>query len=224
MEMRYPNAAKGLKVLFWARILSLVTSIPLGMGLASRALHPQLMALQPQAQLISLLLQLLPTLVFGGVGILGLNLARREHKDYALAMWLSLLSLLLELAGPFLPVASLPSGSQALSVWEILTLFLTVGTVYCVCIATAQLLRELGQEKLAELGDLVWKTNLGLGILSLISPFFSQAGSLADLLEIFSIVAAAAWGIIVLIQYLYFLWKSAGILGTAAQPAPAEEG
>ena len=129
---QYPNAANGLKLMFYGEILTIIAALFL---------------LVPWVGTIL-------TLIGGIVSLLGLNQAGSDDAGYRTAFALTIANLVLSIVGAFVGDGFLATLISLCG--SVLSLLI----VYYVCITTANLLHSIGEENLSSRGRTVWMINL----------------------------------------------------------------
>ena len=190
LDQRFAIAGDGLKWMFWGEILALFVIVPWIGTLA---------------------------VVAGSViSIIGLVKTLRADRGYqrALVMLglmvavniLSLAAALLSAVGTvFGGVGAVFSGTVLLTVLGVAGTVFSFLRTYFVCTATSGLLRELGWDRDAYLGDLVWKLTAVCSLVSILLNLISFVSlSAAGFLDLFISLLSLAAGIV----YLVFLYRS----------------
>lgn len=147
-------------------------------------------------------------IVFAVVSLIGLYNAGRDIAGCKTAFVLTIIQLVLSVAGAFVDSTGLLYSLLNIA-GEIITLLIT----YFVCTSVAKVMREIQVNEVADKGIRVWRINLGctvasviLGILVLIPGFNVFAGVAALVVAIISLVGS--------ILYMMFLSASAAELGS----------
>lgn len=178
MNESYAIAGKGLKNMFTGQIIALA-AIPV-------------MILSP---LISIIL------IMGGgiISIVGLCQAMPAHENYRKAVIMLVAGVVLSV------VANLAAGSPVGTFFGAVGDVVSLLQIYFVCTATSILLRELGYEREAASGDLVWKLNAACYLVIIAASVVALVSTLLG--GIVAIVTGIV-GIAASIIYIVFLNKS----------------
>ncbi|MGN0656147.1 MAG: hypothetical protein ACI4KR_05090 [Ruminiclostridium sp.] len=190
--MNYPNAAKGLKMMFWAEIASIIavvfTVIPL-IGIIGY----------------------LAAIACGVISIVGVYTAGKDNEGYKKAFMFTIISLIGSVIGAclaFIPVVGTILASLISIACSILDLLVT----YYIITTSANILRGIGANAIADKGMNVWKivmictiAGVIISLLSIIPIISIIAGVLGIFVGIAELVAA--------ILYLIFLYNSYKALG-----------
>ena len=190
--MNYPNAAKGLKMMFWAEIAAIIAAV---------------FAVIP---LIGIIGQL-AAIACSVISIVGVYTAGKDDEGYKKAFTFTIISLVGAVIGAclgFIPVVGTILASLASIACAILDLLVT----YYVITTSANILRGIGANAIADKGMNVWKlvmfctiAGVILSLLALIPIINIIAGVLAVVVAIVELVAN--------ILYLIFLYNSYKALG-----------
>ena len=176
---QYPNAAKGLKMMFWAEIISIACVVLLIIPFVN-------------------LLAAIAVIAASIVSMVGLYKAGNDAPGYRTAFWLTVLQLVVNLFknadGIFGGVISIVGAIVALAI------------VYYVCITTAELLTSIGNQEIAEQGN-IWKTYLVCTVVEIVCVLVSWIPVVNILAVIAALVSAIAM-LVAGIMYLIFLYKS----------------
>ena len=180
----YPNAAQGLKLMFWAEIAVILCTV---------------LMLIPLVNLIGILV----TLAAGIVSLVGLYKAGNDAEGYKTAFALTIISLVIGL------FSDMDNGIGALL--SIAESVLDLAVVYYVCVTTAKLLTAVGNLEVAEQAK-VWKVYLICTVIGMVCSVLTLFPIL-DVLAAFVLLIAAFVMIGAGILYLVFLYKSYRALG-----------
>ena len=193
-DERFLIAGNGLKLMFLGEVISLFSFVPLLGGLA--------------------------TIVGAVLAIIGLVKTIRADGGYQRALVMLVLtvacSVLMVVFGATAVIGAAFGSGSALAGGALAALVLGIGAsvfsflmTYFVCTTTSGLLREIGLEQEAGMGDLVWKLNALCYLLTiLISVVSFLSSGAAGFLTIFSSLISLAAGII----YVVFLYKSYNLM------------
>ncbi len=179
MMNQYPNAAAGLKLLFWGEIVAIIG------GLLSPV---------PVVGFVVIL-------VGGIMGLLGLFKASADDQGYRTALMLNIVSIVLSI------ITNWVKSGVIGSLLSIVASLVSLGIVYFVCITTSNLLNSVNQPVVAAKGVTVWKLNLictVAGVIITLLMFIPFVNILAGLLG----VVIAIVNLVAAILYLIFLYKS----------------
>lgn len=178
--MNYPNAANGLKLVFYAEILAVIGGI----------------------------LMILPTvgsvflLVSGLLALVGLNRAGADEEGYRTAFMLSIVSVVVSAVSMFTRADSF-MGSLVSIVSGIVSLII----IYFVCTTTSKLLRTVGREALYQRGHTVWTINLACTVLGVVLSMLMFIPIL-NVLAAFAGVIVGIVKLVGYVLYLMFLYGS----------------
>ena len=190
--MNYPNAAKGLKMMFWAEIAAIIAAV---------------FAIIPLIGVIGSL----AAIACSVISILGVYTAGKDDEGYKKAFTFTIISLVGAVVGAclgFIPVVGTILASLISIACSILDLLVT----YYVITTSANILRGIGANEIADKGMNVWKmvmfctiAGVIISLLALIPIVNIIAGVLAIVVAIVELIAN--------ILYLMFLFKSYKALG-----------
>ena len=190
--MNYPNAANGLKMMFWAEIAAIIaavfTVIPL---------------METIGQLASIACSV--------ISILGIYTAGKDDEGYRKAFNFTIISLVGSVLGACL--AFIPAvGATLASLVGVACTILDLLVTYYVITTSANILRTIGANEIADKGMNVWKLVM----------FCTVAGVILSLLAIIPIINIIAGILVVVVAiielvarilYLMFLYKGYNALG-----------
>ncbi len=188
----YPNAARGLKMMFWAQIVSIFaavfSSIPLIGVIGSLA-----------------------AIACSAITIVGVYVAGKDDEGFKKAFILTIVSLALSLVSVILGFIPLLGGVLS-SIVGVLTSILGLIVKFYIITTIAGILRKVGADDVADKGKTVWQivmfctvADVVLSLLMLIPIINILAAFLAFVVAVAEIVGA--------ILYLIYLYKSYKALG-----------
>ncbi len=189
-DERFSIAGNGLKLMFIGQLAALCSFVPLVGGLAA--------------------------LIGGVISIVGLVKTIHADRGYQRALVMLVLSvaagvLMVVMAAVAAGGAMFGSGAAAaggIVAAGALTVAMSVFSflqIYFVCAATSGLLREIGADAEASLGDLVWKLNALIYLIIIAVNLFLLLFPVASaLLSLVNTLAGVAAGVL----YVVFLYKS----------------
>lgn len=190
--MNYPNAAKGLKMMFWAEIAAIIAAV---------------FAVIPLIGIIGSL----ATIACSVISIVGVYTAGKDDEGYKKAFMFTIISLIAAVLGAclgFIPVA----GTILVSLASIACAIFDLLVTYYVITTSVNIFRGIGANEVADKGMNVWKlvmfctvAGVILSLLALIPLINIIAGVLAVVVAIIELVAN--------ILYLIFLYKGYKALG-----------
>jgi hypothetical protein len=183
--MRYPNAAEGLKWVFYGEILGIV-----GVVFA----------------FVSALLGVILMVAGGVLGIMGLNKAKTDDTGYQMALYVIIASIVVSI------IKALLNGVPVLgTLMSIVSAIVSLALIYYVCITTSNLLHSQGQESLSARGVTVWKLNLVTTIISIVCTLLAVIPILNILAAVVSFFAAIV-ALVGYVMYLLFLNNASSTL------------
>ena len=216
--MRFPNAHKGVKLIFLAEIIALIASlVALVAAIIVSASTSGNAGLDATAATLTLVSGIASIVVFV-IELIGLFNGARESKEFSIALWLVLVGVLITIVNAILQ--SLPA-TKGLSpiLFAVLTTVATVCdffVVLCVLFGIASLAEQLGNGEMAEKGRrlafyiiFVYAISLLFGLMPGFSIYVNPGIRL--LFSIFGI-AAAVLEIVVYVSTLIYLHHSAQML------------
>jgi len=199
--MNYPSAAGGLKIMFLAQILTIVSAVIIVVGAVLSAVTFGLLAI----------LVVLGSLVLMAAGILeiwGLYKASADDEGYRGALLFAVVSVVLGIVVNLIA----KDGSILKSLASIVQTVLGFLVVNAVCQTTSNLLHSMGKEALAERGNTVSKLYF---ICTVISVVCTLVGAI-PIENILANLAGFVGGVITIVGYVLYLgFLSSG--GTALE-------
>ncbi|MGN0578311.1 MAG: hypothetical protein ACI4J4_06795 [Ruminiclostridium sp.] len=190
--MNYPNAAKGLKMMFWAEIAAIIAAV---------------FSVIPLIGVIGKL----AAIACGVISIVGVYTAGKDNEGYKKAFTFTIVSLIGSIIGAclgFIPVLGTILASLVSIACSILDLLVT----YYIITTSANILRGIGANAIADKGMNVWK----LVMLCTIAGAILSLLALIPIINIIADVLAVIVGIVQIVAsilYLIFLYNSYKALG-----------
>lgn len=180
---RYPNAAEGLKLMFYGEIVAIIGAflgiIPLLGGLLA--------------------------LAGGVVSLVGLNKAGADDEGYRTAFMLTIINIIVSL------VSSFAGDGVFGTLVGIVSSVLSLAVIYFVCITTANLLHSVGASELERKGNTVWTINLVCTIVSVAVMLLAYIPIVNILAAVVGVISALV-ALVGYIMYLMFLNGSYKVL------------
>ena len=194
--MTYPNAAAGLKTLYQAKLVGLISivlvSVPIVQVLAVAAM-----------------------LIAGFLALVGLAQCRKDDKGYRIAFNMIIASLVTDLSTNLVSAYAGTEGFAGIcgNILSIATDVLSLASLYFVCITTNRLLKETAAaENLIDRGIVVWKLNVVCTVILLVCYLLQMipgniAAIIAGYLAIFALIAQIV-GNVLYILYLHNAYRA----------------
>ena len=180
----YPNAAQGLKMMFWAEIAAIACVVLMVVPLVN-------------------ILAMIAALAASIISMVGLYKAGSDDEGYKTAFILTIVNLVLELLngveGFFGGLISIASAVVGLAI------------VYYVCTTTARLLTAVGSAEVAEKSN-VWKLYMVCTVVEVACVLVSWVPVLNVLAAIAAVISAIVM-LVAEVLYMIFLYKSYQALG-----------
>lgn len=180
--MKYPNAQKGINLVFIGVILSLISGAMLVVAQILLFLGAENMneALAVSGAGLALFASWVAvgTLI---VTLIGLMQAKRDHRDFGFAFWVIIGSLILGVASGF--TGFFPTGTAVTIVKTILDVIVEASstTAWCFVVAgLAALAKSLGNESFSKKGRLLFVVLFGLVVIGIALSVVSTVVSTAD--------------------------------------------
>ena len=194
--MAYPNAAAGLKTLYQARLVGLISIV---------------LVIVPIVQVLAVAAML----VAAFLALEGLAQCRKDDKGYRIAFNMIIASLVTNLATNLVSAYAGTEGFAGIcgNILSIATDVLSLASLYFVCITTNRLLKEVAAaEKLIDRGIVVWKLNVVWAIILLVCYLLQMipgniAAIIAGYLAIFALIAQIV-GSVLYILYLHNAYRA----------------
>ena len=194
--MTYPNAAAGLKTLYQARLVGLISIV---------------LVIVPIVQVLAVA----SMLVAAFLALVGLAQCRKDDKGYRIAFNMIIASLVTNLATNLVSAYAGTEGFAGIcgNILSIATDVLSLASLYFVCITTNRLLKEVAAaEKLIDRGIVVWKLNVVWAIILLVCYLLQMipgniAAIIAGYLAIFALIAQIV-GSVLYILYLHNAYRA----------------
>ena len=194
--MTYPNAAAGLKTLYQARLVGLISIVLVIVAIVQ-------------------VLAVAAMLVAAFLALVGLAQCRKDDKGYRIAFNMIIASLVTNLATNLVSAYAGTEGFAGIcgNILSIATDVLSLASLYFVCITTNRLLKEVAAaEKLIDRGIVVWKLNVVWAIILLVCYLLQMipgniAAIIAGYLAIFALIAQIV-GSVLYILYLHNAYRA----------------
>lgn len=193
MFTSYPNAAKGLKMIFTGQILSIIGMVLTVLGAAMTV--ASMLAGGSGAVGIVAILGLIAVIAAYVMEIVGLNKASSDDANYRIALGAAIAALVVSILSNVIPSDFI---STLLSIVTTLLNFVVVNSV---CQTSGNLLHSLGNDTLANRGATVSKIYFICTIVSVVCTVVGTIPFLNDLSSLVSLVAA----IVALVGYIMYL-------------------
>lgn len=194
MNQTYPNAAGGLKLMFWAQILSIVGGVVTGFG-AGLAVADMMAGGSGGLGAVAILGSIL-TIAALVMNILGLYKAGDDDAAYRNGLTLAIAGLVVSVISLF--VSGIPFVGTLLSLVGTVLNFLVVKVV---CETTGNLLHSVGNDALAQRGVTVAKIYFVCTVISVVCTILS----IIPVINILSGLVSAVSGIVSLVGYIMYL-------------------
>lgn len=191
MYEKYEIAGNGLKTMFIAQIMTIISLVVTAIGLL----------FMPFA-----LIGLVGAVVGGIMNLVGLFRAGPAHEKYRNAMVVVVINLVVEV------VAKIAGDGFFGSLLSSASTVLGAVMIYFICAATAELISDKGDAELAARGELIWKLNAGCVAAGIVCTLLAVVPIVKILVGVIGIVAVIV-GLVVSVLYLMFLYKSYLTLG-----------
>lgn len=201
--MTYPNAAAGLKTLYQARLVGLISIV---------------LVIVPIVQVLAVAAML----IAGFLALVGLAQCRKDDKGYRTAFNMVIAGLVTNLAASLVSAYAGTEGVAGIcsTILSIATDVLSLASLYFVCITTNRLLKEVAAaENLIDRGIVVWKLNVVCTVILLVCYLLRMipgniAAIIAGYLAIFAVIAQ----IIGTVLYILYLRNAYRALEAAVPP------
>lgn len=201
--MTYPNAAAGLKTLYQARLVGLISIV---------------LVIVPIVQVLAVAAML----IAGFLALVGLAQCRKDDKGYRTAFNMVIAGLVTNLAASLVSAYAGAEGFAGIcsNILSIATDVLSLASLYFVCITTNRLLKEVAAaENLIDRGIVVWKLNVVCTVILLVCYLLRMipgniAAIIAGYLAIFAVIAQ----IIGTVLYILYLRNAYRALEAAVPP------
>ena len=201
--MTYPHAAAGLKTVYQARLVGLISIV---------------LVIVPIVQVLAVAAML----IAGFLALVGLAQCRKDDKGYRTAFNMVIAGLVTNLAASLVSAYAGAEGFAGIcsNILSIATDVLSLASLYFVCITTNRLLKETaGPEKLIDRGIVVWKLNVVCTVILLVCYLLRMipgniAVIIAGYLAIFAVIAQ----IIGTVLYILYLRNAYRALEAAVPP------
>lgn len=201
--MTYPHAAAGLKTVYQARLVGLISIV--------LVIVPIVQVLAAAAMLIA-----------GFLALVGLAQCRKDDNGYRTAFNMVIAGLVTNLAASLVSAYAGAEGFAGIcsNILSIATDVLSLASLYFVCITTNRLLKETAAAKnLIDRGIVVWKLNVVCTVILLVCYLLRMipgniAAIIAGYLAIFAVIAQ----IIGTVLYILYLRNAYRALEAAVPP------
>lgn len=201
--MTYPNAAAGLKTVYQARLVGLISIV---------------LVIVPIVQVLAVAAML----IAGFLALVGLAQCRKDDKGYRTAFNMVIAGLVTNLAASLVSAYAGAEGFAGIcgNILSIATDVLSLASLYFVCITTNRLLKEVAAaENLIDRGIVVWKLNLVCTVIVIVCYLLRMipgniAAIIAGYLAIFAVIAQ----IIGTVLYILYLRNAYRALEAAVPP------
>ena len=201
--MTYPNAAAGLKTVYQARLVGLISIV---------------LVIVPIVQVLAVAAML----IAGFLALVGLAQCRKDDNGYRTAFNMVIAGLVTNLAASLVSAYAGAEGFAGIcsNILSIATDVLSLASLYFVCITTNRLLKETAaSENLIDRGIVVWRLNVGCTVILLVCYLLRMipgniAVIIAGYLAIFAVIAQ----IIGTVLYILYLRNAYRALEAAVPP------
>lgn len=201
--MTYPHAAAGLKTVYQARLVGLISIV---------------LVIVPIVQVLAVAAML----IAGFLALVGLAQCRKDDKGYRTAFNMVIAGLVTNLAASLVSAYAGTEGVAGIcsTILSIATDVLSLASLYFVCITTNRLLKEVAAaENLIDRGIVVWKLNVVCTVILLVCYLLRMipgniAVIIAGYLAIFAVIAQ----IIGTVLYILYLRNAYRALEAAVPP------
>lgn len=201
--MSYPNAAAGLKTLYQAKLVGLISIV---------------LVIVPIVQIFAIAAML----IAGFLALVGLAQCRKDDKGYRTAFNMVIAGLVTDLATSLISAYAGTEGFAGIcgNILSIATNVLSLASLYFVCITTNRLLKEAGAAgNLIDRGVVVWKLNVVWAVILLVCYLLRMIPGdivtiIAGYLAIFAVIAQ----IVGTVLYILYLNNAYRALETAIPP------
>lgn len=201
--MTYPHAAAGLKTVYQARLVGLISIV---------------LVIVPIVQVLAVAAML----IAGFLALVGLAQCRKDDNGYRTAFNMVIAGLVTNLAASLVSAYARAEGFAGIcsNILSIATDVLSLASLYFVCITTNRLLKETAAAKnLIDRGIVVWKLNVVCTVILLVCYLLRMipgniAAIIAGYLAIFAVIAQ----IIGTVLYILYLRNAYRALEAAVPP------
>lgn len=201
--MTYPHAAAGLKTVYQARLVGLISIV---------------LVIVPIVQVLAVAAML----IAGFLALVGLAQCRKDDNGYRTAFNMVIAGLVTNLAASLVSAYAGAEGFAGIcsNILSIATDVLSLASLYFVCITTNRLLKEVAAaENLIDRGIVVWKLNVVWAVILLVCYLLwmipgNIAAIIAGYLAIFAVIAQ----IIGTVLYILYLRNAYRALEAAVPP------
>ena len=202
--MTYPNAAAGLKTVYQARLVGLISIV---------------LVIVPIVQVLAVAAML----IAGFLALVGLAQCRKDDKGYRTAFNMVIAGLVTNLAASLVSAYAGAEGFAGIcsNILSIATDVLSLASLYFVCITTNKLLKNIGADgRITDRGVVVWKINVICTIVEVVCTLLAliPSASLQLLATVVTLVTAIAQ-IVGSILYILYLRDATTALKSIGGPA-----
>ena len=202
--MTYPNAAAGLKTVYQARLVGLISIV---------------LVIVPIVQVLAVAAML----IAGFLALVGLAQCRKDDKGYRTAFNMVIAGLVTNLAASLVSAFAGTEGVAGIcsNILSIATDVLSLASLYFVCITTNKLLKNIGADgRITDRGVVVWKINVICTIVEVVCTLLAliPSASLQLLATVVTLVTAIAQ-IVGSILYILYLRDATTALKSIGGPA-----
>lgn len=201
--MTYPNAAAGLKTVYQARLVGLISIV---------------LVIVPIVQVLAVAAML----IAGFLALVGLAQCRKDDKGYRTAFNMVIAGLVTNLAASLVSAYAGAEGFAGTcgNILSIATDVLSLASLYFVCITTNRLLKEVAAaENLIDRGIVVWKLNLVCTVIVIVCQLLGLIpGDISTVIAGFIAIIALVAQIVGMILYLLYLRNAYRALEAAVPP------
>lgn len=194
--MTYPNAAAGLKTVYQAKLVGLISIV---------------LVIVPIVQIFAVA----AILVAAFLSLVGLAQCRKDDNGYRTAFNLVIIGLVTNLAASLVSAFAGTEGFAGIcgNILSMADNVLSLASLYFVCITTNRLLKETAAaENLIDRGIVVWKLNVVCTVILLVCQLMQMipsniAAIIAGYLAIFAVIAQIV-GNVLYILYLHNAYRA----------------
>ena len=199
--MTYPNAAAGLKSIYQAKLVGLISIV---------------LVIIPIVQIFAVA----ALLVAGFLALVGLYQCRKDDPGYNTAFMLVLASFVINLLSNLLQAYYFNAPAIIVTLISVVSDVLTLASLYFVCITTNRLLQTIGTDaRTIDRGVLVWRLNVICTAILIVCELLQALSSdiatvFAGFLAIFALIAQLVGSIL----YILYLRDAYRALQSAVPP------
>ena len=201
--MTYPHAAAGLKTVYQARLVGLISIV---------------LVIVPIVQVLAVAAML----IAGFLALVGLAQCRKDDNGYRTAFNMVIAGLVTNLAASLVSAYAGAEGFAGIcsNILSIATDVLSLASLYFVCITTNRLLKETAAAKnLIDRGIVVWKLNVVCTVILLVCYLLRMIpGNIAAIITGYLAIFAVIAQIIGTVLYILYLRNAYRALEAAVPP------